>query len=493
MEEDEVKKQGQQQQSESESPLQGGSSAIGKTTNVIKKTAQTATRIGAIGTAATETTEGAAAATATIAASEIASETAAAVPTAVGGIGILGWSALGTVILIVVLTIIIAIIGGSSSINIPNAIQQNPPPEIPNNGKPLPSILNFNGGYAYLSCDSTTRKNCPVFDNKTGNLNITVYGLVYIDKTKIKFDPNKAWVYITINTAVFSSLTKNSTTPPYDSLTGTGVLSARNKFKYGWKLSTLLKSDVNSHIISISDKIAPGIRNGSTTISLTLSGVGTVTASETTDTAQGDLYAGMDSAPSDKTCNQYGGIMNIIEVDTKIPPFKSQLKPANYGDPQCTYTPKKFKQVVADTLNKPVTDSMVDFWSDLADCESKSPNGHDPGDHNTKGNCAALGTWGRFQMCSNNPPGQPWKKLSYRGDVTWQRQIQNAIWANKQQDDSFVYWGTARCMCGTKKYKDQPVCAKLWSKQRACERTNNPSSCDYIRYNCNNSCAAIGG
>lgn len=408
----------------------------------------------------------------------------------VAGLSPAVWGVIGVFVALFVTTLLLTILGGGGG----GATTQQPADSSQNNPPSnLPKILTFNGGYAYLSCSSNSRTNCPVLDNKTGNLNITVYAFVFADKSKIKFDPTKAWVYITINTAFFSSLTKNSTTPPYDSLSSGGIISAKNQFRYGWKLSTLQKGPGNSYLISISDKIAPGIKNGTTTVSLKLSGFGDVTASDGTDTTEGDLYAGMDSPPSDKTCNKYGGIMNIIEVDTKLSPFKEQLKPANFGDPECTYTPKKFKQVIADTLNKPVTDSMVDFWSDLADCESGSPNGHDAGNHNSSGNCAALGTWGRFQMCSNNPPGQPWKKLSYRGDVTWQRQIQNAIWTNKQQDNSFEYWGTARCMCATKKYKDQPVCAKLWEKQRACEKNNKPSSCSYIRYNCNNSCPAISG
>lgn len=189
------------------------------------------------------------------------------------------------------------------------------------------------------------------------------------------------------------------------------------------------------------------------------------------DSDQTGLYEGADSLPTTNTCNKYGGIIDDIQKDFP------KMTAANYGDPVCSYSEAKFKKVIELTEKNP---ENIDFWLDIADCESGSPNGFVPADDGG-------GTWGRFQMRRGFPnPGKPWSAdANDRGDVPWQKQIENAINYNnslKANGTNFGYWGTAMCLCYYDKYKNQPYCNDIVRNGDV----RSPITCD-------NSCTANKG
>lgn len=159
------------------------------------------------------------------------------------------------------------------------------------------------------------------------------------------------------------------------------------------------------------------------------------------------------------------------------------ISASNFGDPVCSFSDTKLRQLVSSIEKKP---ENVDFWMDIAKCESPSngPNGYarssSAGD-NTQG-----GAWGQFQMRRSFPlPGKAWTRADDRGDVPWQRQVENAIKYNELLESrgrNFDYWGSAYCLCYYPKYKDKSYCADIVKNGRV----RNPSTC-------NNSCTASLG
>ena len=128
----------------------------------------------------------------------------------------------------------------------------------------------------------------------------------------------------------------------------------------------------------------------------------------------------------------------------------------NFGDPVCSFTQSKLRAVINDLEPKVVN---RDFWIEIAKCESpgNGPNGWS----------SSFNAWGQFQMGRSNPrPGKPYDPNDQptRGDLPWQRQVQNAIrWNNARAADgnNFVYWETAYCLCGTASHRGQPYCADI--------------------------------
>lgn len=173
-----------------------------------------------------------------------------------------------------------------------------------------------------------------------------------------------------------------------------------------------------------------------------------------------ELYEGIDQPPSSDNCGKYGGIMNTIEKA-----FPTKKPKSNFGDPLCNYTLDNFKKLIELTeTTDHVKKGYVDFWIDIADREGGSPNSYSFG---SRGH-----TWGRFQMDSSyDSPDQPnpfkQKNLdnNKRGDVTWQRQIMNAVSYNNNVlipiGKSFQYWQTAPILCRLEKHKQKEYCQDI--------------------------------
>lgn len=194
------------------------------------------------------------------------------------------------------------------------------------------------------------------------------------------------------------------------------------------------------------------------------------------------LYEGADSRPTNNDCGKYGdkadgtdGIMTRIQK--KWPGLGDKT---NYGDPVCSYTDAKFEKVIELTETK--HPENIPFWKDIAQSEGSSANSTD-----VPGNAEEKGTWGRFQMRRSFPlPGKTWDpEKNDRGDVPWQKQIENAISKNNSDTDrgyAFDYWGTAYCICWWPKYRAAPYCQDLIKNNRL----RDPNTCQ------NNDTEAIG-
>lgn len=155
------------------------------------------------------------------------------------------------------------------------------------------------------------------------------------------------------------------------------------------------------------------------------------------------LYEGADSRPTNNDCGKYDGKDGVMtKIQNKWPELRDKT---NYGDPVCSYTDAKFDKVIELTETK--HPENIPFWKDISYSEGVSPNSTD-----VPGKAEEMGTWGRLQMRRSFPlPGKTWDpEKNDRGDVPWQKQIENAISKNNSDTNNgraFDYWGTARCLC----------------------------------------------
>jgi len=156
----------------------------------------------------------------------------------------------------------------------------------------------------------------------------------------------------------------------------------------------------------------------------------------------GDLTEGRDSAPTNNRCDGQWFVGSH----------------PNFGDPVCSYTPEKFSAYIKEVETK---DKNAEFWEDISIAEGGSPR--------IGGNINVLGSGGAgtFQMIPrtgelhNHGPGNwpgPAGPSSPHGDVTWQRQIEQAVgWNNYlnklSPSRNFMYWGTAYCLCYFDSYR----------------------------------------
>ena len=82
-----------------------------------------------------------------------------------------------------------------------------------------------------------------------------------------------------------------------------------------------------------------------------------------------------------------------------------------------------------------------------------------------------MGPAGYFQMGIGQPiVFKAWSITnSNRGDVPWQRQIQNAISFNNGRKNltpgqDFTFWQAARCLCWWPGYKDKGYCQDIYDR-----------------------------
>lgn len=171
------------------------------------------------------------------------------------------------------------------------------------------------------------------------------------------------------------------------------------------------------------------------------------------------LFEGQDATPSAKGCpyKDYDRSMTAIQRDFTI-------KETNFGDPICNFGESNLLDVIKLVETKEHVDQgYADFWMDIAECESNFT----PTDYGRTGQIADSnqdGTWGLFQMRRSYPkPLKPWDpNKKDRGDVTWQRQVQNAIdYNNNVRNGDFTYWGTAMRLCWYPSYAKEPYCKKI--------------------------------
>jgi hypothetical protein len=427
----------------------------------------------ATGATATSAGEAMAAATGTTSAAATAAGEAPAVATGLEAIAAAGsnmgmWALATTLIVVLILTFIIIFLGGATQFT---GITPEPNPN-PNPDDEF-KIIYFTGGKAYISCDKFSMVKCPEFnlDSK-----ITIYAIFYVDDTFPKDLINTAKISIGPFSRSLFDIFLNNVQPRPDA-----SFLAPN---YAWKLSTVLKNaekgpDPNEYIISmgIGKPLSLSPKEGAK-ITLTLDGF------PITDGGggggggggnSGDAYFGVDHEPTKDFCGRYtqeqaNKILNGVTHAPFAQPIR--LNPNwNYGDPVCSFKLAKLETVIKDELQKyhqdPNDTSLVNFWMDMQTCEGTAVS-HDPPTP-----ISNLGTWGLYQMSANSSAGSPWKKLSARGDVTWQRQVQNAFWWNyKNINGNFEYWESSYCLCTAARYKDKPFC-------QAIKRDGLAKTCQY--------------
>ncbi|MBI4084687.1 MAG: hypothetical protein HY431_02175, partial [Candidatus Levybacteria bacterium] len=106
-------------------------------------------------------------------------------------------------------------------------------------------------------------------------------------------------------------------------------------------------------------------------------------------------------------------------------------------------------------------DDRANFWMDITYCEG-TPNSF--GDQQPP---LPMGPAGHFQMGIGQPiVFKKWQPdNANRGDVPWQRQVQNAIKYNNNVlrpiNKDFEFWGAARCLCYFDGYKQKEYCRDI--------------------------------
>jgi hypothetical protein len=222
---------------------------------------------------------------------------------------------------------------------------------------------------------------------------------------------------------------------------------------YTWKLSTILKSaekgpNPNQYIISLG--VGKPLKGDPTQVSLTLTGFSGIKEEGSVAQPEGDIYIGANSLATNNTCQgKYSSVMKDLSLS-----WPEMGGYTNFADPLCTYTPAKFKQVLEATEQKK---DNIPFWADIVRTEAAIMTVG--GLRNSEGKIInhTNGPFGKFQMGRSTPPGKKWSQVSARGDVTWQKQIENAVGYNKtlaKNGNNFGYWGTAMCLCWFNKYRN---------------------------------------
>ena len=155
---------------------------------------------------------------------------------------------------------------------------------------------------------------------------------------------------------------------------------------------------------------------------------------------ENDIWYGADCAPTDDTCGgrwrdqMYGndrlmGTKNIVEKHIELGHLSGARGTGyNFGDPLCSFKAAKVDAVIDSLVEAGVENkTRGEFWKDIAYCEG-TPNSFGT-QGLTPGDLRPMGPAGYFQMGIGQPiVFKEWQEdAPNKGDVPWQRQIQNAI------------------------------------------------------------------
>jgi len=194
--------------------------------------------------------------------------------------------------------------------------------------------------------------------------------------------------------------------------------------------------------------------------------------------AKNDVWYGADCLPTKDTCDgrwrdqMYGndrliGTKNIVEEHIREGRLQGSAGDGyNFGDPLCSFKAAKVDAVI-DSLVEAGEETEVrgEFWKDIAYCEG-TPNSFGT-QKLENSDPRPMGPVGYFQMNVGTPiVFKAWQKDNpIRGDVPWQRQIQNAIEYNNRflkGSADFSFWGAAKCLCAYPGYRDKAYCKDLY-------------------------------
>ena len=189
-----------------------------------------------------------------------------------------------------------------------------------------------------------------------------------------------------------------------------------------------------------------------------------------------DIWYGADCVPNSQTCsgkwsNQMSNTRdNVNDLANKGIIDRSKIVGTgyNFGDPKCTFNAARRGKIIRELEPN---EKRALFYEDIAQCEG-TPNSFGTQD-------GPIGPAGHFQMNASGVKGplgnygSLFKKFdpsdSEKGDIPWQRQIQNAIRNNNQDRSSgqdFFWWGVAYCLCYYPGYRNVPVCDDIRNSGR---------------------------
>ncbi len=373
------------------------------------------------------------------------------------------WGPVVGVIFAIFLLVIIILILGCSVVNNPigdffganycgnNPDQVTQPPPGP---QEKPTSVTFVGGEAYLATADGCRVNCPA-GSKGDKVSVKV--IIDVDTAKLDTNPSNLKANVQISNRFFA----NIETPDNPKPKIISVPVDTTYFIYQWSLPNT-GGTKRHYEFTVSGTLQTD--TGATSMILTMSGV-TLTNDGGTSGENGGLFEGATARPSNNTCNgKYREIMTTLKKDFP------QSSATNFGDPLCTYSEAKLNRVIEQTEANVANQNM---WKSIAKCETNTPNGY--------GRNGAGGSWGKFQMRRSFPnPFKIWTQADDRGDVTWQKQVENAVSYNNslaRDGKNFSYWGTARCLCYYDKFKNTSACKDIIRRGEVRSPSGSCSAC----------------
>ena len=175
-----------------------------------------------------------------------------------------------------------------------------------------------------------------------------------------------------------------------------------------------------------------------------------------------DIWYGADCAPNARTCNgtwtnQMDNTRdNVNDLVSKNIITRTNIVGTgyNFGDPKCSFNAARRGKIIREF--EPNNEKRALFYEDIAKCEG-TPNSFGAQD-------GPIGPAGHFQMnASRGRLFRQWDPTDpLKGDIPWQRQVQNAIRYNNNVqrpiNNDFEFWGVARCLCYYPGYRNEPVC-----------------------------------
>lgn len=161
-----------------------------------------------------------------------------------------------------------------------------------------------------------------------------------------------------------------------------------------------------------------------------------------------DLTCGAEDAPSTLKCDGTDGSLEVTDSTYDVLTLSGKLKrtDANFGDPKCSFSRAKLEKLIEQ--EEPVVENRTS-WMRITVCISPGmgPNLYPEKAGNSEKDKNGWGLFGMKRRADvNNYFDQTERDSPERGDVPWQKQVQNAINYNNTHGGNFNLKRWQKCL-----------------------------------------------